>query len=259
MADATNQQAPDTRACDECGKLQPYEPVIMAGRDMFAGFPFTCEPCDAAQAREEARKKEKQKHEARRQLWLETIPERYRETDIEHPEFNKRLWHLVEKIPIGQKLVLIGPAGRCKTRIMALKAKQAILAGHRVAWCNANEFQDAAQTKFDKRDGAQARENLREWKRAGVLFIDDLGKHNWTETVEAAFYDLLEAREAHNRPTHWSLNPHPADIISRETLEADAAGILQRGLDPSGNASARARFAPILSRLQDGVTLIPFP
>lgn len=249
----------DMRACDDCRQPTPYEPLQCLGRDLYRNLPHLCDDC--AQARREAEDRiALERHKARRRaIWEETVPIKYRETDINHEDFNRPLLKLCRRLPIDKSMGLIGPAGRCKTRVFALLAAHAVNLEHSIGWCPANSFQWAAQAKFDEQDGKSARQWLKTWKRAGILFVDDLGKHKWSETVETEFFDLIETRISHNLPTHWSMNPDPSDRITEAALQEDPTGIMARALDPTGAASKRARFAPILSRLLDNTTLIAVP
>ena len=247
------------RECSTCGHAADYEPIPFEGMDLRAGIPFLCAACaeeEARKLREAMRLKVRQRREA---AWEKTVPERYRETAISHEGFNGPLWGMVKDKSIFTSMALIGPSGRCKTRVFALLARRAISQDLSVGWCPANAFQWAAQREFSDSEGARAREWMRSWLTCNVLFLDDLGKHRWTDTVESAFFNLVETRLAQNLPTHWSMNPDPSDVITQATLATDAHSILSRALDPSGAASARARFAPILSRLLDATTLIPVP
>lgn len=248
-----------TRACTTCGQVTDYEPIWVGRHDLRAAFPFLCAGCEAAAEAKELEAVRQRIRDRREGVWTATIPARYRETATDFPQFNRRLWDMVKHLPLTSSLALIGPSGRCKTRVFALLAKRAIAQDMVVGWCPANAFQWAAQHEFDKADGVGARDWSRRWLTCQVLFLDDLGKHKWTDTVESAFFNLVETRLANNLPTHWSMNPDPADVVDQQTLRSDAVGILSRALDPTGAASARARFAPILSRLLDATTLIPVP
>lgn len=252
----------DTRTCDACLMPAPYEPILLRadGPDVFSHLRFVCDACDAAAREREAADARRAATAKRQTTWEQVIPEKYRETDVGHPEFNRPVWNILRGIdPARQPVGLIGPAGRCKSRMLALFAKRLIAADTYVAWTNANRFQWAAQREFDDREGHEARQLLARWTRAQVLILDDLGKQRWTDTVESAFFALIEARSAALRVTHWSMNPNPMDAIGPAQLELHGPDIVARGLDSTGQASARARFSPILSRLLDGTLLIPVP
>lgn len=108
-------------------------------------------------------------------------------------------------------LGLIGPAGRCKTRCLALAAKAAILRGNRVTWTTANRLLEAAHDRNskDKALATLAREHLAECLHAGVLVIDDLGKNEWTAAFESQFFQILDHRKNHRLPLLFSSNAHP--------------------------------------------------
>ncbi len=252
-------EAPTTRACTTCGQVTEYEPIMVNAVDLRATMKFLCQTCHAAETDKEEAAAREAIRIRREAIWQRTVPERYRETDFRHEGFNGRLWAMVRDNSLFDSIGLIGPSGRCKTRVFALLAKRAISQDFTVGWCPANSFQWAAQREFSDTDGIKAREWMQVWLKAQVLFLDDLGKHKWTDTVESAFFNLVETRLAQKLPTHWSMNPDPSEVVTQATLADDAHGILSRALDPSGAASARARFAPILSRLLDATTLIPVP
>lgn len=247
------------RACDGCGEMTDYEPIMFAGDDLRRAIKFLCAACGELleeQEKEQARERIRAKRTA---VWEETIPAKYRETDPKHAGFNGPLWDMLKCHPLAESVALIGPSGRCKTRVFALLARRAIAQDMAVGWCPANSFQWAAQREFDKEDGQDAKRCMKRWQTCEVLFLDDLGKHKWTDVVESAFFNLLEIRSGRKLPTNWSMNPDPSEVVSEAALNLDKAGIMKRALDPTGSASARARFAPIVSRLTDETLIIPVP
>lgn len=257
-----NSPIPNTRPCDICQTVAEYEPIIFQGangpQDLAASIPFTCSACTAASEESERKAARDSIRRRREETWQRVVPKKYRETDIDHADFRRPLWNQLRSLPLHESLGLIGPAGRCKTRLLALIAKRAIAADLSVSWCPANSFQWAASREFDKEDGHDARQYLKEWQRADITILDDLGKHRWTDCVESAFFGMIEHRASTGKTTHWSMNPEPADVPTLPTLLAeDAASVLARALDPDGKASARPRFAPIVSRLLDEQTIIP--
>ena len=247
------------RACDGCGQFTEYEPILVGALDLRRGIRFLCPACGEAleeREREAARARIRAKRSV---IWDETIPAKYRETDPFHEDFNRPLWEMLKFHPLAESVALIGPSGRCKTRVFALLARCAIAQDLSVGWCPANAFQWAAQREFDKEDGADAKRWMKRWQACDVLFLDDLGKHKWTDVVESAFFNLVEMRSGRKLPTNWSMNPDPSEVVTEAALMLDTPGIMKRALDPSGTASARARFAPIVSRLTDETLLLPVP
>lgn len=247
------------RNCDECGHVADYEPIEFSGMDLRRGIRFLCEPCGVKLEEAEQEQARARIRDKRLAIWKETVPDKYRETDTKHVGFNTALWEMLKFHSLAESVALIGPSGRCKTRVFALLARRAIAQDVAVGWCPANAFQWAAQREFDKEDGADAKRWMRRWQSCDVLFLDDLGKHKWTDVVESAFFNLLESRSGRKLPTNWSMNPDPSEVVSETSLMLDTPGIMKRALDPAGSASARARFAPIVSRLTDDTLLIPIP
>lgn len=248
-----------TRECSKCGQIAAYEPIITPdGADLHSLIPFVCNDCNHHAEAEEIRAAKARANERRAHKWRTVIPQKYRETDIRHPDFPRDLFESLRSHPLTDSVALIGKAGRGKTRLLALLAKRAIATDLTVGWCPANSFQWAATREFDRQDGQDARQWLRRWHTADVLFLDDLGKHRWTDAVESAFFGLIEARAARMLPTHWSMNPAPDDVpdlLAR--IRQEPSDLLARALDPFGEAIRRPRFAPIISRLLDDTTLIP--
>lgn len=247
-----------TRACDGCGQVTDYEPVTVGTRDLMAALPHYCEDCAAEMVREDIRKTAERAREKREAAWLSTVPKKYQDTKISHPDFPRKLWDGLAHWPLDKSVGLIGPSGRCKTRVLALLAKRAIAGDLFVGWCPATSFQWAAQNQWDDHQGGDARKWLRRWQDCAVLFLDDLGKHRWTEAVESEFFALIDLRSSRGLPMHWTMNPLPddeADLV--ELIEAKPSAVLGRALDPTGAASKRPRFAPIVSRLMDETALFP--
>lgn len=249
---------PTTRACDLCGQVTDYEPVAFGLIDLRKSLPHHCGDCAAAMEKAEADAAAQRIREKREAAWEKTVPKKYRETSLKHPDFPMKLWDGLKKLPVDQSVGLIGPSGRCKTRLLALMAKRAIAQDVYVGWCPATSFQWAAQNQWCDQNGGDAKKWLRRWQDCQVLFLDDLGKHRWTEAVESEFFALIDLRSSRGAPTSWTMNPLPADETKIvELLEDDVTGTMARALDPTGAAAARPRFAPIVSRLVDGTRFFP--
>lgn len=86
--------------------------------------PFVaCDPCRSKAQKAEA-------NERHRKYWEHICPERYRETDLNHPDFPKAVWDDVKKAydeNPGQSFFLFGPSGQCKTRVGMLILKRALI------------------------------------------------------------------------------------------------------------------------------------
>lgn len=168
------------------------------------------------------------------------IPQRFRDTEINHPAFNRRAWDKLQSWqPTPEKpwIVLIGETGRCKTRIGYLLAKQILIDAYRAnnrpvgsAFVTANEFTAAAQNQFNdsrvdpdfnRTVGAEAKAFLDYCRKIQFLFFDDLGKGRLTAAVAAALFDVLDSRYANNRATIITANSEPETIFAN--LDRDLA------------------------------------
>lgn len=214
---------PTKKTCHACGNECDTSPIIIFGRPLKTGMPVLCEEC---QEKEELAQSHQERERDAKREWERVVPVRYRETSLDHQDFNRLAWLEIKKwsSKAGKNLGLVGDTGRCKTRMIALHVRRMIWQGRRVEWCNATGFQWAAQRQFRDDEGADARRWLRAWRKAPVLVIDDLGKQKWTDTVEAEFYDLLEHRTSRNRLILWTANTHPEQMLTMRQLSKDRGG-----------------------------------
>lgn len=223
--------------CADCGET--FETPDFSGDPLMRGFPDPelCDACfDARETRRIAGEERDRREKFARREW-ERVPMTYRETDPDHPDFPAAAHAAAEKWVKGASLSceprlpwlgIVGPSGRCKSRVAALCAKRLAWDGKALAWVNATQFQWCAQMQFDDRDGGKAREHLRRYRKTGALVFDDLGKQRWTDQVESQFYDLLEQRSSHGLALIWTSNT---------------------SLEALGKMLSRDRSEPIVGRL----------
>jgi len=141
--------------------------------------------------------------------------------DSASPEWRKLLhWRFG---PRG--LLVRGETGRCKTRAMWRVLRSLFDKGKSVA-----AFTSA---KFD-RDCRDAGGNftLSKWfdglVSVDALFIDDLGKAQWTPSTEAQFFDLIDERTRSGFPLLVTTNDDRATLAAR--ISEDRSGPLIRRL-----------------------------
>lgn len=141
--------------------------------------------------------------------------------DSASPEWRKLLnWRFG---PRG--LLVRGETGRCKTRAMWRVLRSLFDKGKSVA-----AFTSA---KFD-RDCRDAGGNftLSKWfdrlVAVDALFIDDLGKAQWTPSTEAQFFDLIDERTRSGFPLLVTTNDDRATLAAR--VSDDRSGPLIRRL-----------------------------
>lgn len=230
-------------ACDGCGQDFFYEPILFYGRDLAAMLNRHCDHCkDLADA--QAAKLEKERvMEQRRATVLATLdPEMLPVTldplgtDPTHPDFNRQMWDLVRKWrpgPHGSWIALVGPAGACKTRCLALLAEKIIMAGNRLTWTSAMKLHREVTLNIRDRNkniAANARDHLEECRTTPWLVLDDLGNNEWTPAFESQLFTILDYRKNNRLPIAYSSNAHPEEFHGSIT-SVNPAALIGRLLD----------------------------
>lgn len=224
-----------TTRCHTCGTEIVYEPMIAGEIDLALALHRHCEDCTAASKAEAEKREREAAIEKARATLRAIIPPDLLDTDPKHEEFNLPLWTVVRMwspTPRERSLGIIGPAAKCKTRIMALLAKRVVLGGSRIAWTSAVRLADAARDR-NSRDcsiSAVAREHLADCLNVPWLFLDDLGKNEWGSSFESQLFQILDHRIGYRLPIVWSANAHPEEFSQVISLH-NAWPIIGRLLD----------------------------
>jgi DNA replication protein DnaC len=235
---STETEEPVTMAettCRSCGAVIAYEPIIIFGRDLAASLNTVCEACvEAVTATNDARERQAT-HQRREAVLAATIPPDLLATDVNHPDFNRKLWAVANKwrpSDDDRSIGIIGHAGQCKTRVLSLMAQKTILRGTRVVWTSAVRLKDAATDRSSRLPNvaALAREHLADCQHAPWLFIDDIGKNEWPPAFESQFFQILDHRINYRLPFAWSSNDHP-EAFSQVISKLNASPIIGRILD----------------------------
>ena len=214
----------DFKPCQECQTPYPYEPIELDGIDIMTAFAHYCDPCALLHERKRE-EGDRTKRIAKAQAMLaEAIPPRMRETDITSPKFNLAAWDMIkaETTPYDPRnILLVGAAGLCKSRILALLCKRAALRGQQIAWLTAHEFALLADRYKNYKTRFEASEQITRLKYIDRLVFDDLGKQEWTAAIEEVFFYLIDHRHSHNKPTWFSCNTHPNHMLLDGKLSKD--------------------------------------
>lgn len=227
--------------CDRCPAPARSSDVENAALYRVLNLTVLCESCADDEEKEECRQKEEQlerDRQTKRQALLQKIPPEIRRTTIGHPAFNRDLWLKVQGWcpSSGKWLGIVGGAGQCKTRCIGLLAETLILAGHRLMWTTAVDFQDRVDglRSDDRAIKNESTDYFREARRTPILVLDDLGKNTWTPTMERNFFGVLDHRKTHDLPVLWSANTHPMGILRSGEMSKDrAAAIIGRIIEAS--------------------------
>lgn len=168
--------------------------------------------------------KEKQREEA----WSHLCPAEFRlrseaegNTDIARLELEQPKLKLVLAWKYGPRgLIVRGLTGRCKTRSTWRLMRR--------LWLEHRTIIALTSAEFDRecRDaGGQFR--LTQWFNrlafVDVLFIDDLGKGNWSEATEAQWFDLVDKRTREHRPIVVTTQDDGQSLSSRMSLNRGEA------------------------------------
>lgn len=202
----------ETLPCEKCGF--PFEAVIT----VLCGEPFGVRVCAACWARRGENAAAHAKNDAGRAhetAWQRVCPATYRDTDPKRlPESALRL--AAAWAPrAGRGIGLTGETGAGKTRALFLALRRAHDSGLSVEAVSHNRFSRLAQDAFMGEKQDDARQKLRDYHRAAVLLLDDLGKAPRTERADAEIEELVEHRTSAGLPVLWTANASGEWLIKR--------------------------------------------
>jgi DNA replication protein DnaC len=193
-----------------------------------------CAKCyESEKARRLAIQNLERKAELDRQ-WERMCPPLYRLTDPNHPAIDQDLLAKVlgwDPAAAGGKGILLhGPTGTCKTRMMFLLVHNLHYQDVKILWTSAIKLSSASAEKFDDDEKVRnkARKLLKNALRAEVLFIDDLGKERFTDTTERDLFQLIETRTSQLRPTLWTSNASSRAALRKLMSENRGQPIMRR-------------------------------
>lgn len=232
MNTCTLEQA--TATCRDCGQVFRYEPIYVGLLDLARNLHARCEQCADVLEREAQRRYNDDRQAAIEESIRAQIPPDLLATDVRHPDFNAELWSAVSRWRPGAEfwLGIVGASGACKTRCMSLLAAKALRGGVRVLWTTANRLKDASADRGHRERAVSllAREHLADCLHASWLFLDDLGKNEWSPAFESQLFQILDHRKNHRLPLVFSSNAHPEEF-SHVISALNAAPIIGRLLD----------------------------
>lgn len=187
--------------------------------------------------------------------WEKICPASYRETDANHPNFNKAVLREVLRwsgTEMRRGIVLHGPTGVGKTRMAYLALKNLHLQGRSVKAVRSTRFGQYVSNQWsdDTSLKREARDELQSMKLVRYLLFDDLGKERFTPRLETEFYDLIEERTGEGRPTIFTsqlFGNQLAACLSKENGEAIVRRIREFcdcvECEPASRPSVRKQYA----------------
>lgn len=116
----------------------------------------------------------------------------------------------------SRNLLLYGPPGLGKTFLSTCIAKSVSERGFSIAYDTAIAILGHYETeKFGGADAQHAARQLRKYRSADLLIIDDLGAEMTTSFTVSALYDLINGRLMAHRPMILNTNLMPGDFEKR--------------------------------------------
>jgi DNA replication protein DnaC len=194
--------------------------------------PHRCPACQIGFEQQRAAEARAQRQCQREAAWAQICPVEFRlqsesggATDLtrlkaEAPQLDKVLAWAETNREMG--LLLRGPSGTCKTRVMWRLLRKLWEEGVRFRAVTSlsleAEYQEARQSN-----------GLTAWRNAliavPVLFLDDLGKMRWLPSTEVSVFDGLEARTSMHRPLLITTEDSGETLASRLSGHVAAAFI----------------------------------
>lgn len=185
-----------------------------------------CEPCAVIEEREQEESRERYRQgvirrqsDAREAQWAALCPVEFRttteggKTEIARLEREAPKIHQLTAWAFGARgLIIRGKTRRCKTRSTWRLLRR--------LWVDRKSIIALTAARFDRecRDAA-GNFTLSAWfdrlANVDVLFVDDLGKAEWTPATEASWFDLVDQRTRENRPIIITTNDDGASLQSR--------------------------------------------
>lgn len=141
------------------------------------------------------------------------FPRRFRQAAADHPEVLAWLTEALNKPEDAPSLLLVGPTGTGKTW-QAYGALRRLTTTHGGDWLAIREA-DLFSNLRPRPDLNTAAE-LKRYRQADLLLIDDIGTAKTSEWTEGITYDLIDDRWREARLSIFTTNVRPADL--REIL-----------------------------------------
>lgn len=200
------------------------------------GFFKVC--LDCTQKAEETRLEQEQIAVQQRKAaaWLELCPANYRKTDWQlfeqYPKLNPTCAHVAATWwprNDGMGLGLNGPSGIGKTRAMWEILKRLHFSGRKIVALDAIALEQAAADRHHSTvsENHAARRLIDRAKRAGILYLDDIGKEKATPSVAKVLHDVIETRTRDRLVTLWTSERDGVELALRFGLDY-GDGIVRR-------------------------------
>ncbi len=177
-------------------------------------FAPLCPTCVESEKRERQQHLEEARNKERKLRWETLCPRAYRETDAARlPQEGMATVLAWRENRDGRGLLLFGPTGRGKTRLVWLLLWRLVVEeGLSLVALAETEFAHQCGWHFAR---GTAQQWVEELCQTPILFLDDLGKATVTDRFRHELFHVIEHRTAHGRPIFLTTNLVGEELTTR--------------------------------------------
>jgi DNA replication protein DnaC len=215
-----------TVTCAKCSMQFEATVYGLSGRSLCTRV---CKECQRKLDEEEKRQQLEDKRRQENSILIEQIPPLYLKTD--RSKMDSKLLKVVDEFDLhsGEGLFISGDFGKQKTRACALLLERYCRADYSIRMIQSTDLARRVAEQFSDKEQTRekAKNNLKSFRRAYALLIDDLGKERATERFETELFSLIEFRTSNLRPTLYTSNLKLVDLLQKFSPE-NGGGIVRR-------------------------------
>ncbi len=124
----------------------------------------------------------------------------------------QKLVRELQKNPNSDGIVLTGPVGSGKTFLACAMANTLLENGQEVLFVVVPDLLDQIRATYDNNHGYTEQDLMETARGVGVLVLDDLGAHNYTDWARNKLYSIINYRLNNRFPTIITTNLAPAEL-----------------------------------------------